>query len=495
MSASDPVDELLERASHLRRLGRVAEAIEAYERLLALRPDLAESWYNLGWLQRQARRFEEALDSYGQALARGVSQPEEVHLNRGVIFADHLGRTDEAEAELEAALKLNPRYAPAWLNLGNLYEDRGRRAEAHTAYERALAAEPDNMLALARLGGIAQVAGPSDPILARLRNALAQSGIDDFDRADLGFALGRVLDAAGRYDEAFVAYDAANRASRASFGPAFRGYDRAAHERFVDRLIAAFPKPAGSVREARPAPEPPAEGGPPLFICGMFRSGSTLVEQILASHSAVTAGGELDLVPALVAAALQPYPEAAAAAPPEAIAKLREAYLRDLRAVRPAAGLVTDKRPDNFLHIGLIKTMFPEARIVHTVRNALDNVLSIWFLQLDPAMAYAFDLEDTVHWYRQYRRLVAHWQALYPEDIFDMDYDALVVEPRRRIAELLRFCGLEWEEACLAFDRADNAVRTASVWQVREPLYRRASGRWRNYAAHLGRIRAAFEAD
>ena len=491
MMADPRTEQLLQRASQLRRAGRVAEAITAYEQLLALRPDLPESWYNLGWLQRQARRFPEALDAYRQALDRGVNEPEEVHLNRGVILADHLGRSDDAQAELEQALAINPGYVPALLNLGNLHEDRGRRAEARAAYQRALAIEPENRLALARLAGIAEIAGPDDPIIARLQEALAQSELTDTDKADLGFALGRVLDAAGRYDEAFAAYAAANGASRASLGPDFRGYDRSAQERLIDRLIAAFPKRSEAARP--PSPGRRSEERSPIFICGMFRSGSTLVEQILAMHSRVTAGGELDLLPSLIGEALQPYPEAAAKADADAFDRLRRAYLDRVRTIHPDADIVTDKRPDNFLHIGLIKMLFPEAKIVHTVRNPADNVLSIWFLHLDPGMAHAFELDDAAHWYRQYRRLMAHWKALYPDDIFDVDYDGLVAEPQPAIAALLRFCGLEWEEACLAFHRATNAVRTASAWQVREPLYRRASGRWRNYAAHLAGLRETLD--
>jgi hypothetical protein len=219
----------------------------------------------------------------------------------------------------------------------------------------------------------------------------------------------------------------------------------------------------------------------------MFRSGSTLAEQILAGHSRVTAGGELGLVPAL-ARTLEPWP---AAASPEAIGRLRGLYLNGLNAARPGADVVTDKRPDNFLHIGLIKAMFPDARIVHTVRDPLDTILSNWFLHLDRSMAHALDLDDLVHWHGQYRRLMAHWKRLYP-DILDLDYDALVVEPRPEIERLLAGLGLEWEEGVLDFHRNETGVRTASVWQVREPLYRRASGRWRNYARHLEGVRAAL---
>jgi tetratricopeptide (TPR) repeat protein len=475
---------LLDRASRLREAGRVVEAIDAYQRLLALEPNLPDSWYNLGWLQRQARRFEDALASYAEALKRGVAGPEEVHLNRAVIFADHLARPVEAEVELKAALARNPTYVPALLNLGNLHEDRGERAAARSAYERALAAEPGNGLALARLAGVAEVCAADDPLVGRLREALGDAGTHSAEHADLGFALGRLLDSAGAYDEAFAAYAEANEASRASFGPRFRGYDQAAVEGYIDRLIAAFPAPA--------AQPPQAEGQSPLFICGMFRSGSTLAEQILARHSGVTPGGELDLLPALIAAELRPYPEAPASADEPRLQRLRSAYLEGLHRRHPAGALVTDKRPDNFLHIGLIKALFPTAKVVHTIRNPLDNCLAIWFLHLDPGMPYALDLADTAHWYRQYRRLMAHWKRLYPNDIFDLDYDALVADPRPAIRRLLAFCGLEWEEACLSFHAAANMVKTASAWQVREPLYRRSSGRWRNYKRHLGALREAL---
>jgi Sulfotransferase family len=161
-----------------------------------------------------------------------------------------------------------------------------------------------------------------------------------------------------------------------------------------------------------------------------------------------------------------------------------------LASLFPQGDRVTDKRPDNFLYIGLIKRLFPDARIVHTVRNPLDNCLSIYFLHLDHGMSYALDLADIAHYYAQYRRLMAHWKTLYGADIFDLDYDALVHEPRPTLERLTQFCGLEWEAACLSFEQATRAVKTASVWQVRERLYQRSSGRWRNYAAHIAPLQA-----
>jgi hypothetical protein len=207
------------------------------------------------------------------------------------------------------------------------------------------------------------------------------------------------------------------------------------------------------------------------------------VEQILASHSQVAPGGELDLIPALVAG-IQPYPDALASADPAVFEQLRSAYLAAVPVDGPAP-ILTDKRPDNFLHVGLIKAMFPEARIVHTVRDPLDNLLSLYFLHLDPAMAYALDLEDATHWYGEYRRLMAHWKALYGEDIHDVDYDELVRDPRPVVERLLEFCGLEWEDSCLAFHSAPRIVKTASVWQVRQPPDSRSPGPCRYYEPHL----------
>jgi len=333
---------------------------------------------------------------------------------------------------------------------------------------------------MARAAGLARLTGPDDPVIAALRASVSRPGMDVADRAELGFALGRALDQVGAYDEAFAAYAAANAASRA-IDPECARYDRAGHERFIDSLIAAFPAPAAAVAGGDAAP---------VFICGLFRSGSSLVEQIMAGHSRVTGGGELGLVPGL-ARAVAGYPQALAGAGPEVFEQLRGLYLGGLKTARPQADLVTDKRPDNFLHIGLIKAMFPKARIVHTVREPLDVILSNWFLHLDRSMGHALDLGDLAHWHGQYLRLMRHWKALYP-DILDLDYDALVVEPRPAIERLLAYCGLDWEEAVLDFHKAAAPVRTASVWQVREPLYRRSSGRWRNYERHLDGVRAAL---
>lgn len=465
---------LLREASQLRALGRVDEAITAYERLLAANPALPDSWYNLGWLQRKARQFDEAVGSYRRALDLDIAQPEEVHLNLAVIYADHLHQPEAAERELLSALDRNPRFVPALLNLGNLHEDRGSRVGAESAYARTLELDPDNPLALARLAGVSHAPELDDRLAARLRVAITRPGVESADKADLGFALAGLLDAAGRYDDAFSAATEANAASRAAAGAA-AGYDRSEAERMVDRLIATFD---------HPMPRSKPDEHSPVFICGLFRSGSTLVEQILGRHSRVRPSGELDLIPALVER-IERYPEAVAEAEPAALERWRDFYISGLPVAPAAERLVTDKRPDNFLHIGLIKTIFPGAKIVHTRRNPLDNLLSLYFLHLDPGMAYALDLGDAAHWHAQYERLMTHWKSLYPNDIFDVDYDALVRDPRAVLEPLLAFLGLEWEDGLLDFHCNPSTIKTASVWQVRQPLHARSSGRWRNYSKQL----------
>ncbi len=307
----------------MRRTGRVPEAIAAYERLLTIRPDLADSWYNLGWLQRQARDFKSSLESYRRALDLGVSAPEEVHLNRAVIYSDYLHDPVGAERELRAALARNPDYIPALLNLGNLYEDLGERNLARAAYETILSREPLHSLALARLAGLSHSAILDVGLADRLRRAIDFRTSAAAEQADLGFALAALLDAAGEFDQAFEAASAANAASRSATNA---HYDRAMHERFVDRLIASFNRPALATS---------TQGTSPIFICGMYRSGSTLIEQVLAGHEAIKSGGELDLIPALVER-ITGYPETVTTVDSGTLSSWRDFYLSGLPDSRQA---------------------------------------------------------------------------------------------------------------------------------------------------------------
>jgi tetratricopeptide (TPR) repeat protein len=472
---------MLDEALRLDREGRIPDAIAAYQRLLEHWPGLPDSWYNLGLLQRKSGDYDAALASYKEALERNVAQPEQVHLNRAVIYSDCLRQYPAAEQELEKALARNPGYLPALLNLANLHEDLGRRDRAGQTYERILALEPDSAQALARYTGTRTFSSVEDPLIGRMQRTLERAGISAADRAAVEFALGRALDGCGAYDAAFEAYRSANRHSRESAGPNFQDYDLGLEERLRDRIIQAFPAAtAGAPQNLAPRP---------IFVCGMFRSGSTLLEQLLAGHPRVTAGGELSFLPNAVGSHLAPFPESMASPSPQVLETLAADYLNMLREIFPQAQNVTDKRPGNFVYIGLIKRLFPDAKILHTTRDALDNCLSIYFLHLDQNLSYALDLMDIGHHYLQYRRLMAHWKALFGADILDVNYDALVKEPEPVMERVLGFLGLEWDERCLTVPPAGRAIKTASVWQAREPIYQRSSGRARHYAHKIQLLR------
>lgn len=468
--------------------GADRQALSEFASVLRRTADLPDLWYEFARALKARGRFELALSAYDEALARGIERPEEVHVNRSVILADQLRRDDKALEALEAALASNPNYTPALLNLGNLFEEKGRMDAAADCYEKIL---PDRdgggscldyrFEALARLAGLRSPSSEDDPMIVRLAAASATPRlISPMTRANLFFALGRSLDALGAFDRAFDAYADANRYVRKAGPP----YGRASIVNTVERTIEAFPTAGRRDQETSGAPEP-------VFICGMFRSGSTLVEQVLAAHPAVTAGGELNLLNRIADVELAPFPQSIRLLSDARAGELANGYRRDLAKLFPESAapgaIVTDKRPDNFLRVGLIKRLFPTAKIIHTVRHPVDTCVSVFFQHIDQSIVgYASDLADCGHYYGQYRRMMAHWMSLDAADIFDFDYDQFVEEPRKWTGMLLAFLGLPWDERCLEFHAVGNSVKTASYWQVRRPLYRDSSGRRRRYEKRLG---------
>jgi tetratricopeptide (TPR) repeat protein len=478
---SEAFEGMMAEAVHLQRQNRLAEAMAAYGAILARWPKLADAWYNLAVLQRKSFRFHEALHSYQRALAAGVSRPEEVHLNRSVIFSDMLRDHVAAAAELQHALTLNPAYTPALLNLANLYEDLGRRAEASSLYARILSIEPQAFEALARFANLQPAAAIDTALLQRLREALSLA-TSMSDRASLGFALGRLLDAQGEYREAFAVYKAANDSSHASAANRVVPYDRALQEKFVDLMISSgTPQACASSVDAAPRP---------IFIVGMFRSGSTLTEQLLGGISGVAAGGEINFLPQMIDSELTNFFESMDTMTTARLDGIAARYRAELLRVSGSAVFVTDKRPDNFLYLGLIKRLFPTAKIVHTTRASLDNCLSIFFLHLEQQMSYALNLKDIGHFYREYRRLMVHWKSQFGADIFDFNYDALVNDPEPQFRALCEFLGLAWPGQVPEVAARSAVVKTASVWQVRQPLYRSSSGRSRHYSKELEELRS-----
>ncbi|MBC7506415.1 MAG: sulfotransferase [Sandarakinorhabdus sp.] len=455
-------------------------ALESYRLLVTLEPETADHWFNLGYLERAHRNFDAALAAYAEALAHGIAGPHEVHLNRALVWSEDLLDPQAAEADLRVALALEPRFVAAWLNLGNLHEDAGNADAAATAYEAALRIDPHNGRGLARLAAIAVHRRDTAAIFDRLLGAVADKRRSLADDVEIRFAIGHVLDAMGEYDLAFEAYLSANASDRQSAPPRYSAHDEA---ELVRASRALFPTGAAAPNSRDGAPQP-------IFICGLFRSGSTLFEQLLGRHSAITRGGELEMLPWLVQNRLQPWPDAIAGLGADDFAALRTAYLDDLPPPLREAQLFTDKRPDNFRYIGLIKAMFPHARIIHTTRRPIDNLLSMWFLNFGQGVPYASDFDDLLAHFRNYQALMAHWRQHFGADILDIDYDALVASPDVEMRRALAFLGLQWEPDCTVPDASANLIRTASVWQVRQPLHQRSSGRWQHYQSHIADLAA-----
>jgi tetratricopeptide (TPR) repeat protein len=470
--------ELLNTAARLRETGPVPDAIAAYKTLLAEYPDLPDSWYNLGWLLRRASMAQDALAAYDEALKRGVKGAEEVHLNRAAILADSLARPTEAKAELEKALALSPNYLPALLNLGNLHEDLGERAEARAIYEKAHALAPGNAMTLARLAGLGTATSPDDPLIGKLRALIASGTLLAGDLALLQFALGRLYDSCGAYADAAATFEAANSSARTAAAGHIAPYDGINELKRAERLASVF----AATRDRRTGiPDPSPQ---PVFILGMFRSGSTLVEHILGAHGQIAAGGELDLIPR-IARGLGNDPAGMAGAPEPLLKDYAEAYLTRIRAMYPGAIAVTDKRPDNFWHVGLIKRLFPNAKIINTVRHPLDTLVSVWGQYLHTSLNYGYAIKDIAAHAHAERRMMSHWRQLFPDDILTVPYEAVVMQPEREVRRMLDFLGLPFDPACLEFHKAQGPVKTASVWQVREPLHDRSIGRWKHYEAYL----------
>jgi tetratricopeptide (TPR) repeat protein len=470
--APRPLAVLDELARYCLAHGRAAVAVDAYQRYLAGHPESAIAHFNCAWYGTRAGRHELAIEHYRKALALGIERPEEVHLNIANVCSGALRDDARAREHLQRALAINDSYAAAWFNLGNLAEQQGQRDEARRCFGRCLEIEPANAVALARL---AETHDFHDSVEAALFGRLVEAARRSQD-PDLHFALGRAHEQRGEYPDAWRHYTAANEEDRREFP----GYDPADWERRVDRIIATCtPEWLARLRQEQPLA--------PVFICGMFRSGSTLVEQVLAGHPAFTPAGERDFFPRLVAQSLPGYPDGLESVGDKQLRAWARAYAGESERVFGRAARLTDKRPDNFLYLGLIKAMFPRAKIVVTQRDWRDVAVSVFATRLGPSAAYSTDLGHIRHYITQHDRLIGHWRALFGDDLVTVQYEALIAEPRATIERLLAALGEPWDERCLAFHELRNTVKTASVWQVRQPLYSSSVGRWR-------RFRDAFDA-
>ncbi len=485
----DDPDTLLNIAQALSKAERPGEGIDACHRALALAPDSTAAHFQLALLLKQSGDPEGAVASYRGVLDRDPAMAD-AYLNLGNIFYDQ-NRTAEALAQFESYSRLRPDSVESELSKAACHTAIGDFEAVQASLERALAIEPGHVRAHAWLAHIKR-SEAGDERVVELGSLLASPGLADVERVDAGFALGKILDDLGRYEEAFERYRAAN-----DLRGATRHFDAAQHATFVSRQIATFDHAFFDRRTD-------AGGSPseqPVFIVGMPRSGTSLVEQVIASHDEAFGAGErpdMDrlshTLPALMGVE-EPFPECVAGLDETLTARLADEYLTALSGLAPEAGAArrtTDKMPGNFLLLGLIAVLFPEARVIHCRREPMDTCLSCYFQAFVAEHEYTDDLSNLGAYYQEYERLMAHWREALPLPLFEVAYEELIADQERVSRELIAFCGLEWDDACLRFHETDRHVRTASYWQVRQPIYSSSVERWRNYEEHLAPLRHAL---
>jgi tetratricopeptide (TPR) repeat protein len=439
------------------------DALFALQRAAALRPGDPEVHANLGNILQNLDRPEEAISCYQRALAIAPHFAEG-HSSLGMLYRQQ-GLEQAAESSGRQALQLNPRSAAATALLAALHGDRGQFSEAEALCRQALVLDPSSPQPLADLAHLRRMSADDAHWLQEAQRFLAR-GLAPRREAYLRYAIGKYFDDLKDYPRAFEQYRRANELTR-QFRPR---YDRAAQTRAVDRAIGIFNHEW--FERMRSAGE---SSGRPVFIVGMPRSGTSLAEQILASHPDVCGAGELNFWS--LRSAVEP------SAIHRGLVELAAAdYLRLLQLHSAGAQRVIDKMPTNFLHLALIHAALPGARIICLRRDPIDTCLSIYFQNLGSQHTYATDLEDLAHYYREYRRLMRHWRAVLPSSVlFELPYEQLVADPESWSRAMVQFIGLPWNARCLDFHLTSRTVITASKWQVRQPISRSSVARWRHY--------------
>ena len=533
--------------SSLSAQGRLDEATDAFRKTIELDPNHAESHYGLGYVCNARHDYADAAEHFRQALrlqpqyaqaenglastlqAQGQYREALGHYDEALkLFPGYaearfgrgsalmvLGESDAAIQNLQEAIRLNPEYSDAYITLASALMTRSRPDEAMACCEKALQINPDNADAVALTATIEQHAGDPQQALARLQPWI-ERGIDNTNLAvafaevsksldrpgdaielmerllardealpvtsqrNLHFNLGRLYDSTGQYEKAFEHYRKGNEARAMEF-------DAATHAREIDAIIEVFSKDfmASAVRASQRTEKP-------VFVVGMPRSGTSLVEQILASHPSVHGAGELPDLLQMVSrlpetlGTSEGYPRCVNALEQAQADALAAGYLQHLDSLAPDAARVIDKMPGNFRFLGLIELLFPDARVIHCVRDPLDTCLSCYFQDFSRTHAYSYDLAGLADYYRDYRRLMAHWQEVLQIPVLEVRYEELIENQETVSRAMVDFCGLEWDDSCLRFHETERFVATASYDQVRRPLYKKSVARWKHYEKHLG---------
>ncbi len=462
-------------AEVLLRDGHTEGAISHFNAVLQLKPDFSQAHKRLGHIHWSVGHLDLAENHYKQACRIDPSDMEA--LNGCILTVGHGGRLDEALGLLDKALVAAPNDPELLATKAHLLLRDGQYKQSFEVLKKITRGGITNPVSAATLVQLCRRFDCCDMALATAEKLLKNPGVDAASKRLLYFAVGGLMDKLGRYEEAFPYFQKANQAVPLRF-------DSDSHEKYITSMKETFSREKFSTL--------PLAGNAdkrPIFIVGMPRSGTTLVEQILASHPDVYGAGELGdiikLTNGLQDRGGEKYPAALANLTHRELDSFASKYLQKLDSVAPGASRITDKMPQNFLHLGLISRAFPGATIIHCRRNPLDTCLSIYFQNFSWGYDWAADLANIGQYYLQYDRLLRHWERVLDIPILHVQYEELVTEQKEWTRRLLVHCGLEWHDDCLDFHKTKRWVTTASYDQVREKMYTSSVARWRNYEANI----------
>ena len=454
----------------LKKLGRLDEALASCRQAIALKPDFAEAHSNLGITLKELGRLDQALASHNQAIALKPDYAQ-AHSNLGVTFHE-LGRLDEALASCRQAIALNPDYAEAHSNLGITLKELGRLDEAEASYNQAIALKPDYAEAHMMLTSMKKF-DAQDEQYSKMQEIYLNEDISEEQRCHINFGLAKACEDLGDFEQAFTHYSEGNVLRKKLLN-----YDINQDVKLFEQLKSSYPKIGKNSLE----PDKLSKNFIPIFIIGMPRSGTTLVEQIISSHSKVTGAGELNFAAQFGAAIATGITEANN----ESLLKFRHNYLNKLQNISNGNLIVTDKMPQNFRYIGLLAAAFPEAKIVHVKRSPAAVCWANYKQYfVSKNIGYCYAIDDVISYHKLYENLMEFWTSTISKRIYNLDYEQLTVNQETETRQLIEYLGLDWDENCLSPQNNTRSVKTASNLQVRQKVYQGSSEQWKKYQPFL----------
>ncbi len=464
---------------------RLDKAAVGFKRALALKPDYPEAYQGLAKLYQEQKNLDGAEAMAAKALELAPEKAA-VHSLLGGIYAE-AGYPDKAEKAFARAMELDPDLLSVYLGKGHLLMEQGMFDEAEASFRHALSLDGTNLGARLGLTQVKKVKKGDENMAALIEEAGKLDTMLETKALPLHFALGKCYDDTKQYDLAFRHYMEGCRLKRKRIH-----YNPADNDKACENIRAFFSRATVDRLRGKAC-----QSNLPIFVLGMPRSGTTLTEQIIASHPLVHGAGEL---PDLLDLANHPregdnggYPLAMQGITKKELKALGERYVAGLKGRNPEAQRITDKMPANFNCLGLIHLMLPNAKIIHVKRNPVDTCLSAFSRLFNKSQHQSYDLAEIGRYYRNYALLMEHWRQVLPAGSFhEVQYEELVDDHEKQARALLEYCGLEWDSACLDFHKTERNIRTASVTQVRQPIYKTSVDRWRKYEQHLGPLLEAL---